>query len=236
MSKLIYERDFIKLYHGLAENLDMLESGAVNLTVCSAPYNIKTGSSHKWKVDNWYDDSMPEDEYQDWQVQCLNEIYRVTKDGGSLLYNHKVRKRNKRTIHPLKWIFRSEWQLVQQITWDRGSTHNHGTRYYWPYDEQIYWLCKGDHFFNKEYGKWTTVWRMKFAVNSPHPAPFPEDLAARCILAHSKEGDLVLDPFMGSGTTAYVARNLNRMCVGVEKDIDYIEKMQIPRLSNLMLG
>lgn len=58
---------------------------------------------------------------------------------------------------------------------------------------------------------------------TPHPAQFPEAVIERVILASSNEGDVVLDPFMGSGTTAVVAQRLGRKCVGFELREDYVE-------------
>jgi adenine-specific DNA-methyltransferase len=56
----------------------------------------------------------------------------------------------------------------------------------------------------------------------PHPAQFPEAVIERVILASSKEGDIVLDPFMGSGTTAAVATRLGRQSIGFELRPDYV--------------
>ena len=56
-----------------------------------------------------------------------------------------------------------------------------------------------------------------------HFAVFPQELPALCIKAGSKEGDTVLDPFMGSGTTAYVAQELGREWVGIELNPKYVE-------------
>lgn len=58
-------------------------------------------------------------------------------------------------------------------------------------------------------------------IADEHFAPYPLGLAARCIKASSAEGDVVLDPFLGSGTTALAARGLNRACVGIELKPDY---------------
>ena len=58
---------------------------------------------------------------------------------------------------------------------------------------------------------------------TPHPAQFPEKVIERIVLACSNEGDLVLDPFMGSGTTASVCQRLNRRCIGFELRDDYLE-------------
>jgi site-specific DNA-methyltransferase (adenine-specific)/modification methylase len=56
-----------------------------------------------------------------------------------------------------------------------------------------------------------------------HPTQKPEEMLKRIIAASSNEGDTVLDPFLGSGTTAYVAQALNRTWIGIEKQANYIE-------------
>ena len=57
--------------------------------------------------------------------------------------------------------------------------------------------------------------------NTEHPTQKPEKLIERLLLTSSKENDIVLDPFIGSGTTAIVSKKLNRKFIGIEKDIDY---------------
>ena len=70
---------------------------------------------------------------------------------------------------------------------------------------------------------WTDItvpfWSMP--ENTDHPTQKPEKLMAKCILASSRENDVVFDPFLGSGTTAVVAKKLGRQYVGIEKDLDY---------------
>ena len=56
-----------------------------------------------------------------------------------------------------------------------------------------------------------------------HPARFPEKLAAFFILAGTNEGDIVLDPFSGSGTTCLVAKLYNRRWIGIDANNDYCE-------------
>ena len=56
-----------------------------------------------------------------------------------------------------------------------------------------------------------------------HPTQKPEALLARVLMASSKPGDVVLDPFFGSGTTGAVARRLGRHFVGIEREQDYID-------------
>jgi site-specific DNA-methyltransferase (adenine-specific) len=57
--------------------------------------------------------------------------------------------------------------------------------------------------------------------NTPHPTQKPEKLLAKIILASTRKNDLILDPFLGSGTTAVVAKKLNRRYVGIERDENY---------------
>ena len=68
----------------------------------------------------------------------------------------------------------------------------------------------------------TNIWRYITSFNGvKHPAPFPEQLAADHIISWSNEGDVIYDPFMGSGTTGYVAKKLNRNYIGSEISLDY---------------
>lgn len=73
----------------------------------------------------------------------------------------------------------------------------------------------------KPFGKRNNIWRIQPQQNSDHPAPFPIKLASDHIISWSNEGDTILDPFMGSGTTGVAAKNLNRNFIGIELDPDY---------------
>ena len=81
-------------------------------------------------------------------------------------------------------------------------------------------------FVRNEYSRRTNLWRISIGKNKEtqgHPAPFPEALANDHILSWSNEGDIVLDPFMGSGTTGFVANKLGRHYVGIELNPEYVE-------------
>lgn len=76
----------------------------------------------------------------------------------------------------------------------------------------------------QEYGIRFNVWRINPEMSNAnrfHPGQFPEALARDHILSWSNEGDIVLDPFLGSGTTAKMARSMGRQCVGIEINEDY---------------
>lgn len=71
---------------------------------------------------------------------------------------------------------------------------------------------------------WTNVWKFVPETNKHyHDAPFPEELVKRCILLYSFKGDVILDPFLGSGTTLKVARALERNGIGIELSPRYME-------------
>ena len=78
----------------------------------------------------------------------------------------------------------------------------------------------------KPFGKRTNIWRFDTKKNSNHPAPFPEKLANDHIISWSNEGDIVLDCFMGSGTTGKMALLNNRKFIGIEKDETYFKIAQ----------
>jgi DNA modification methylase len=80
----------------------------------------------------------------------------------------------------------------------------------------------------KEYKQRSNIWYMprgsrKDKLEVQHPATFPEQLAHDHILSWSKKGDTVFDPFLGSGTTGKIAKQLNRKFIGIELDKDYFE-------------
>ena len=75
----------------------------------------------------------------------------------------------------------------------------------------------------KPFGKRTNIWRINQQQKSKHPAPFPEQLANDHIISWSNEGDTILDPFMGSGTTGKMAVLNNRKFIGIELDDTYFE-------------
>jgi len=84
----------------------------------------------------------------------------------------------------------------------------------------------------KEWGARGVWYINSVRSNDDHEAKFPEELATRIIRLFSAEGDLVIDPFMGSGTTAVAAMKMNRKYIGIEKESCYV-KLAEDRLKNL---
>ena len=217
------------------EGLKELDDNSVNCIVTSPPYNkkgllgkTKLGNQiwGKFNIDyNTYGDDMPEEEYQSWMVALLNECHRVIKPDGSIFFNHKPRRYKNRCYLPTDFIQHSNAELYQLIIWDRRNSPNIRNDVLVPCTEHVYWLCKDKpkvfrDSIQPEYK--TEVWNITPERQKKHPAPFPEQLVRNCIQLSTEEGDLVLDPFMGSGTTALVSQNLNRKWMGFDIDEKYV--------------
>lgn len=217
-----------------AEDMPEVEGETIDLIITSPPYNLggnnwpMGGNGRVPRTDGiGYADDLDELAYQDWQVQCLIEFYRVAKPGASLFYNHKVRNVQGQIIHPMDWLRdeRNPWTIRQEIIWDRGSTHNHNEFLFWPEDERIYWMTKGKPTLPERPIGMSNVWRFHGPVAGTwHPAPFSEELPERCIQALGREGITVLDPFAGSCPTCKVALRYGFEAVGVDVSQEYLER------------
>lgn len=220
----IYNNDCLEIMKDIEDN-------SIDCIVTSPPYN-KKGLAGKRKVGNniWksfnidylsYGDDMPEVEYRNWQIKFINECMRILKPTGSLFYNHKIRRFNNTAYFPT-WVFDTSAKLYQMIVWDRGNCCDMRNDYLYPTTELIFWLTKGKPTVYKSQAMFTNeVWRIPPTRAKNHPATFPNDLVKNCILLTTRENDIVLDPFMGAGTTAVESIKLNRQYIGTEMDATY---------------
>lgn len=227
-----YSENGIVIYHGdCREILPTLPE--IHLAVTSPPYNQKIDTfrpsgMHKetrWvdKISDGYFDSMPEENYQQWQSNILELLHRCIGATGSLFYNHKLRWRDGNIIFPLDWIRRSPWRVRQEIIWQRDGSCTLNARMFGPSDERIYWLVKEKHKWNQDCVGYLTVWKLGNQVSGFHPCAFPLEYPLRAILATTDLGDTVLDPFMGSGTTLRAAKDLGRNAIGIDIDEAHCE-------------
>ncbi len=224
--------------------LDKIDDDVITVGITSPPYN-KQEKQKGWLVKNVvydvYKDAVPEPEYQQNQVNVLNEIYRVTAPGGSFFYNHKIRWDRGTMYHPIDWLRKTKWTLKQEIIWDRVIAANIRGWRFWQVEERIYWLYKpiGNYLIGKELksadAKLTSIWRgaPEDGRKNPHPAPFPLWLPARVIISivDTETQGIVLDPYMGSGTTAVAAKLLGHRYIGIDRSDTYL-KMTSDRLDN----
>ncbi len=205
--------------------------GSVGLIVTSPPYNLrnstgngmKDGRGGKWpkaELINGYrghPDNMPQDQYIQWQRECLSAMMRVLREDGAIFYNHKWRVQNG-LLQDRSEIVKG-FPVRQIIIWKRDGGINFNPGYFLPTYEVIYLIAKRGFKLEDKSNALGDVWHIPQESHNPHPAPFPVELAQRCI--QSTKAKIVLDPFMGSGTTAIAAGACDRKWIGVEVSKDY---------------
>ena len=214
------------------EGMKRIPDKSVDIIITSPPYNIGKMHSNTTKHGTYAGNDMEETDYQKWQLDIFSEMHRVLKDTGSLFYNHKVRIKKGKAIHPLEWIFKTDFLLKQEITWDMGKSPNCDKIRFFPFSERVYWLTKNTKTKIDNVNKLSDVWRVVPTHNrkeTGHIAVMPTEIAD--IVLQSVEGDVVLDPFMGSGTTAIACLNAGRQYIGFELDETY-HKLSLERIEN----
>ena len=209
-----------------AEKMDELIDNCVSLTITSPPYNVGKLS----------DSDLSDDDYWILIEECFKEVYRVTESGGRLVIN--VANLGRKPYIPFSNMF-------TQIIWQKSKGAN--ANFAWgswlsasnPVIRDIHEYClvfskdgmskgiKGKSTLEKEEFMDSTlsIWNINpaRAKKIGHPAPYPIELVERFINLYSYEKDLILDPFIGSGTTAIAANNLNRDYIGYEISEEYCE-------------
>jgi site-specific DNA-methyltransferase (adenine-specific) len=214
--------------------------GKVDAVVTSPPYNqmsvLMRPPSGSWAkadcglafVENWqadgYQDDLPEQEYQLRQNNLFAAIRAVCNPTASLFYNHQLRWRDGVLLHPVQWFQPEGWRIRTEIIWDRCGGMMFNARMFVRFDERILWFTASDQW------KWNqasvgdgTIWRIAREQNKEHPVEYPTELPVRCIRAATDLDDLILDPFMGSGTTGVAAVKLGRKFIGIEIEPKYFD-------------
>ncbi len=211
-----------------------LPAESIRLVVTSPPYNIKNstgnglkdGRGGKWPNASLqagydgHDDAMPHEAYIDWQRQCLAAMLDLLTPDGAIFYNHKWRVQGGLWQRLADAITR-DCPVRQIIIWQRAGGFNHNPGYFLPTYEVIYFIAKSRETRLTSQGRALgDVWSVSQQSRTDHPAPFPVEIPLRCIEAMG--AGPVLDPFMGSGTTAIAAERLGVEWVGIEKSADYV--------------
>ncbi len=239
-----------KVFKG--NNLEIMrtfEKDLVDCTITSPPYNKKenknTGGIFKAVKYDTYIDTLIEEDYQKQQIEVIDEIFRITKPGGHLFYNHKVRFEDGLAIFPLEWLLKTKWRIRQEIIWDRKSAINVRAWRFHVKDERIYWLYKpidendkGVEIFQR-YASEGSIWRFSPELTKTvkelqkHPAPFPLELPKRVLSALYENGTnkVIFDPYVGSGTTVVAAKEFGHQYIGIDISKNYL-KITKERLKN----
>ena len=218
---------------------------SVGLIVTSPPYNLRnsTGNGMKFGGSKWpkglvfdgyqsSDDAMPHEAYVKWQRNCLASMMRVLRNDGAIFYNHKWRVQDG-LLQDRSEIVQG-FPVRQVIIWQRSGGINFNSGYFLPRYEIIYLICKPEFKLAPGANVLGDVWNIARDEDVQHPHPFPVELAQRCIQCTT--ADTVLDPFIGSGSTAIAANNLNRAWVGIDISRKYCEmadrRIEKSRMSN----
>lgn len=204
----------------------------VDLVITSPPYNLGNDHHTADKKINPYNDNMPEKDYQDWQVNVLQNLGGILTNRGHIFYNHKVRIKKGISIHPLTWISRTDFVLKQELIWIQGTPNMDACRFF-PFTERIYWLTKYDsteinNKRYKDYFQWSPV-----GITGKHDRQFPIELP-KTFIDVCPNVNMILDPYMGGGTTLIAAKELGKNSIGIEKNIQYCELAK-KRLQNTIV-
>ena len=226
------------IFNKSAENMNDLVDNCVSLTITSPPYNVGKLS----------DSDLSDEEYWNLITKCFKEVYRVTESGGRLVIN--VANLGRKPYIPFSNLFTDlmidlGFLMRGEIIWQKSKGAN--ANFAWgswlsasnPVIRDIHEYClvfskegmskgnKGKSTLEKDEFMDSTlsIWNISpaRAKKIGHPAPFPVELAERFINLYSYENDLVLDPFIGSGTTALAAKNLKRSYIGYEINPEYCD-------------
>ena len=241
-----------KIIHGDAlENLREMPDESIDLVFADPPYGLAKKRGLGWKYskhitleEDW--DIFTKDEFLRFNVDWIQQCVRVLKHGGSLWICGSFHN-----IYQLGFIIQhmTNLKINNSIVWFKPNAQPNITcRMFTESTEHLIWATK-----NGKGKKWTfnyqdtkdliedsinplgkqtrNVWSIPLTPKSEkwagsHPTQKPEELLRRIILACTKEGDTVLDPFVGSGTTSVIAKKMGRNSIGIEKEKKYIEIIQ----------
>lgn len=248
--------DNIQIYNSDVLGFKELPDGSVNLTVTSPPYNVD-------KKYGAHDDASEYDKYLEFSEAYLRVLYRLSADGGRLCLNVPLDKNKggQQSVGADVTTIAKKvgWRYHSTIIWNEGNISRRTAWGSWlnasaPYViapvELVIVLYKGewkreakgrssgvtkDEFMAWTNGMWT--FNGESAKRVGHPAPYPIELPRRCIKLFSFEEDLVLDPFLGSGSTLVACVETRRRGVGIELEQKYCElaRTRVLQAQNLLV-
>jgi site-specific DNA-methyltransferase (adenine-specific) len=224
------------------EIMQKIPDDSVDVTFADPPFNLKK------KYNSYYDKHEVED-YLSWCKKWLSEMVRITKPTGSI-FVHNIPKW---LIYFGSYlneiaIFR-HWIAWDAMSTPLGKTllpNHYGILYYVKSEDfkfydirMLHRRCRNCHYILQDYGGkksqmhqfgplvsdvWTDIHRIRHKKRrDEHPCQLPIPILERLLLLSSDENDIVLDPFVGTGTTAIAAKKLGRRFVGIDIDPKYVE-------------
>ncbi|HPN39432.1 MAG TPA: site-specific DNA-methyltransferase [Melioribacteraceae bacterium] len=241
-----------KIYVGdCLELIKTIPDESIDITFADPPFNLKKNYAS-------YNDSLEFQEYLQWCELWISEMVRVTKPTGSIFLHNIPKWLTYYASFLNKFAYFKHWIAWDAPTSPMGNSlqpAHYGILFYTKSSKgsKIYEL-RSPHkrerktgYLAKDYGGkkdllhpfgplvsdvWTDIHRIKHNnKRDPHPCQLPIHLLDRLILMTTDEGDIILDPFSGTGTTAISAKRLGRNYIGLELDPNYAiiseEKLKI---------
>ncbi|MDR3049754.1 MAG: site-specific DNA-methyltransferase [Elusimicrobiota bacterium] len=225
--------------------LKNIPNNFVDMSFADPPFNLKKKYNH-------YEDSKEKRDYLNWCNEWLNEIVRITKPTGAIFVHNIPRWLSYYSECLNKIAFFKHWIAWDSGGAPLGKTllpNHYGILYYTKstshkdfkfFDiRQPHPKCRVCGEFLKDYGGkkaqahkfgpllsdvWNDIHRIRHKNRrDEHPCQLPIPLLERLILMTTDAGDIVFDPFMGTGTTAVAAKRLGRKYIGIEQDLDYVK-------------
>lgn len=223
------------------ETLKRFEDNSIDLVVTSPPYNmnlrIRNGSycsrqivkefSTKYEG---FDDNLPIDEFYELHSNIIRELLRVS---GIIFYNIQIVTGSKRAF--FKIIGEFSEQLKDIVIWDKGVSQPSMSPGVLNRQSELILIFEKENAISRKFSKYNfnrgtlgDIWNISRGkkVDKSHSAVFPEKLVSTILENFSNEGDIIYDPFMGSGTTGVVSQKLNRKWLGSELSPNYCELIQ----------
>ncbi len=220
-----------------------IEDNSVDVCFADPPFNLEK------KYTNYKDQRPPED-YIEWCEKWLHELWRITKPTGSIFVHNIPRWLTYYASILNKFAYFRHWIAWDAMSNPLDKTllpAHYGTLFYTkqPVGFKFYEIraphkrCRICDAYLKDYGGkkdqmhpfgtlvsdvWTDIHRIRHNVRrDEHPCQLPIHFMERIVLMSTDPGDVVLDPFLGTGTTAIAAKALGRHFVGIEIDPEYVE-------------
>lgn len=243
----------------LGDSIDVMEkmpSASVQMIFADPPYNLSNNGTtvHAGKrvsvnKGDW-DKSKGAAQDFDFHFRWLAQCKRLLTPDGSLWVSGTYH-----SIYACGFALQvQDWRVLNDVAWFKpNASPNLGCRMFTASHETLIWASvskRAKHTFNykemregsfpadalKRPGKqMRSVWQiaspgLSEKKHGKHPTQKPEALLERIVLASSKPGDTILDPFCGSGTTGVAAIRNGRLFVGIDMNKNYLDKLAIPRI------
>ena len=199
--------------------LKLMNKQEADMILTDPPYNVdyEGKTSEALKIEN---DNMNETEFYNFLLDSFKNMYDVIKNGGSVYVFHAdtegLNFRN---------AFKScGFKLAQCLIWVKNTFVMGRQDYQWRHEPILYgWKEGAGHYFTDDRKQSTVLEFDKPNRNTEHPTMKPVDLLIYLIKNSSKEQNLILDLFGGSGSTLIAAEQTNRICYMMELDTKYCD-------------